>query len=160
MQMKETMEPDFYAMAEQYPLDKAADMDTERVLFLANVALQFESSAGGYTAQTDSYSQSCSNDQLRLPRKKSTRKKSVKTSEEEQASKFVEDLSPQSNDDPLVITILARLKNLMERTHVSQKQLETYDKQNGLPRSHSQTMMRSSRSRLEFQNLLKQWELR
>ncbi len=159
-QMKETMEPDFYAIAKQYPLDKAADMDTERVLFLANVALQFESTAGGYAAQTDSYGQSYSNDPLRLPRKKSTRKKSVKTSEEEHESKFAEDLPTQSKDDKLVITILARLKNLMERTHVSQKQLETYDRQNGLPRSQSQTMMRSSRSRLEFQNLLKKWELR
>ena len=150
------MEPNFYAMAEQYPLDKAADMNTERVLFLANVALQFESTAGGYTAQTDSYGQSYSNDPLRLPRKKSTRKKSVKTSEEEQASEFVEDLPPQNKDVPLVITILARLKNLMERTHVSQKHLETYDRQNGLPRSHPQTMMKSSQSRSEFQNLLKQ----
>ena len=92
------MEPDFHAMAKQYPLDKAADMKTEIVLFLANVALQFESTAGGYTAQTDSYSQSHSNDPLRLPRKKSTRKKSVKTSEEEQEFEFAEDLPPQSKD--------------------------------------------------------------
>ena len=158
--MKKTVEPDFYAMVKRYPLDKAADMDTERVLFLANVALQysFESSADKYTCQTEPYGQRHLKDPLCLSRKKSTRMKSLKASKRGKASKVVEDLPPQ--DDPLTIATTARLNALMERTHVSQKQLETYDRRNGLPRSHSRTMMRSGRSRLEFQNVLKTWELR
>ena len=47
----------------------------------------------------------------------------------------------------------------MERTHLTQTQLETYDKQNGLPRSHAQTMLRSSRSRSQFQEVLKSQKL-
>eukprot|EP00984_Skeletonema_dohrnii_P014105 scaffold5897_cov188-Skeletonema_dohrnii-CCMP3373.AAC.3 len=43
----------------------------------------------------------------------------------------------------------------MKRTRMTQKQLEKHDKQNGLPRSHAQTMLRSSRSRSQLQKALK-----
>ena len=208
---KKTVEvkPDFYAMANQYPLGKSADISTkvtnspwptsmtardmcimeeaehkrlvsrcyndwkEESLFLANATLQYSfgySSAGVYAAQTVShgYSQcqnempekAASTDPFRLPRKKkNTRKESLNASNGGKAWMNPRmDLPPQSEDDPLII--MTRLNALMERSRVSQKQLETYDRQNGLPRSHSHTMIRSSRSRLEFQKMLKKQELR
>jgi len=69
----------------------------------------------------------------------------------------LEDLPPQDKDDPE--TIMSRLKGLMDRTQMSQKQLQKWDKKNGLPKSHSQTMVNSSRSRKQLQNgvILKKW---
>jgi hypothetical protein len=68
----------------------------------------------------------------------------------------LKELPPQS-DDPEII--MQRLKGLMERTQMSQKQLQRWDKQNGLPKSHSQTMVNSGRSRKQLQNgvILKKW---
>ncbi len=168
--MMKTEEPDFYAMAKQNPLVKA-DMskeDTERVLFLANVALEYS----GCTDQKESsYGQSQDNEMpaktapkdpslpsRKKKKSKSKRKKKSQQTPNETVVPELEDLPPQSEDDPLIIT--TRLNALMERTHLTQKQLETYDKQNGLPRSHAQTMVRSSRSRSQFQEVLKNGELR
>lgn len=55
--------------------------------------------------------------------------------------------------------IMARLQCLMKRTQSSQKQLQQWDKNNGLPKSHSQTMVNSSRSRKQLQKgvILKKW---
>ncbi|KAL7464642.1 hypothetical protein ACHAXS_004981 [Conticribra weissflogii] len=69
----------------------------------------------------------------------------------------LEDLPPQDKNDPDVI--MSRLKALMERTQMSQKQLQIWDKKNGLPKSHSQTMVNSNRSRKQLQKgvILKKW---
>lgn len=69
----------------------------------------------------------------------------------------LEDLPPQDKNDPGVI--MSRLKALMERTQMSQKQLQIWDKKNGLPKSHSQTMVNSNRSRKQLQKgvILKKW---
>ena len=67
------------------------------------------------------------------------------------------DLPPQDTSNPDVI--MARLKGLMQRTQYSQKKLQNWDKKNGLPKSHSQTMVNSSRSRKQLQEgvVLKKW---
>mmetsp|Transcript_161 Transcript_161/g.210 ORF Transcript_161/g.210 Transcript_161/m.210 type:complete len:444 (-) Transcript_161:129-1460(-) len=148
--MKKTSEPDFYAIAKQRPLEKSADV--ERVLFLADVALQysFDSSDRG---QNEVPAKTASKYPSRVSRKKrSARKKSLKVSPKEKVHDL-EDLPPQSEDNPAVI--ITRLNALMKRTHMTQKQLEKHDKQNGLPRSHAQTMLRSSRSRSQLQKALK-----
>jgi len=69
----------------------------------------------------------------------------------------LKDLPPQSKDDPEVM--MKRLEGLMERTQMSQKQLQRWDKKNGLPKSHSQTMVNSSRSRKQLQKgvILRKW---
>jgi len=69
----------------------------------------------------------------------------------------LEDLPPQDKDNPEVI--MSRLKGLMGRTQMSQKRLQRWDKKNGLPKSHSQTMVNSSRSRKQLQKgvILKKW---
>ena len=71
--------------------------------------------------------------------------------------KLEKDLPPQDSTNPAVI--MERLKHLMERTQHSQKQLQKWDKKNGLPKSHSQTMVNSSRSRKQLQEgiVLKKW---
>ncbi|KAL7486574.1 hypothetical protein ACHAW6_012175 [Cyclotella cf. meneghiniana] len=71
--------------------------------------------------------------------------------------KLEKDLPPQDSSNPAVI--MERLKHLMERTQHSQKQLQKWDKKNGLPKSHSQTMVNSSRSRKQLQEgiVLKKW---
>ena len=94
---------------------------------------------------------------LRLPHR--TAKKHSKTPKIEtpHPSELVE-LPPQCKDDPDII--MGRLNTLMQRTITSQKKLQKYDKQNGLPRSHSQTMVNSSRSRKQLQKgvVLKKWD--
>ena len=69
----------------------------------------------------------------------------------------LKDLPPQDTSNPDII--MARLKGLMQRTQHSQKELQKWDKKNGLPKSHSQTMVNSSRSRKQLQEgvVLKKW---
>jgi len=83
---------------------------------------------------------------LCLPQK-SKKKKAVKTPKPKTPK--LEELPPQNKDDPEII--MTRLNALMERTIMSQKNLQKYDKQNGLPRSHAQTMISTSRSRKQLQ---------
>ena len=83
---------------------------------------------------------------LCLPQK-SKKKKTAKTTKTKPPK--LQELPPQSKDDPEVI--MTRLNALMERTIMSQKNLQKYDKQNGLPRSHAQTMISTSRSRKQLQ---------
>jgi len=66
-------------------------------------------------------------------------------------------LPPEDATNPEVI--MARLQYLMKQTQSSQKELQKWDKKNGLPKSHSQTMVNSSRSRKQLQNgvILKKW---
>ena len=70
---------------------------------------------------------------------------------------FERELPPQDPNNP--IAIMERLKSLMERTQYSQNKLQQWDKKNGLPKSHSQTMVNSSRSRKQLQEgvVLKKW---
>jgi hypothetical protein len=86
---------------------------------------------------------------LCLPQKSKSKKKKNAKTPKPKAIKSAE-LPPQSKDDPDVI--MTRLKALMERTVMSQKNLQKFDKQNGLPRSHAQTMINTSRSRKQLQN--------
>lgn len=175
--MKKVEEPDFYAMAQQYPLENnkstagekkekknMSTEDTERVLFLANVALEYDqkesSSSSGQcqhhdemTAKTTAFKEDPSRKKKNKPWSKKKKKSHPTPNETVAPPPELDDLPPQSEDDPLIIT--TRLNALMERTHLTQTQLETYDKQNGLPRSHAQTMLRSSRSRSQFQEVLK-----
>jgi hypothetical protein len=102
----------------------------------------------------------CPSGPLRLPTQKAKvrkKKKSQKPLEKEVVPELME-LPPPSKDDPEII--MTRLNALMERTLLSQKQLQNYDKQNGLPRSHSQTMVNSNRSRKQLQKgvILKKWD--
>jgi len=92
---------------------------------------------------------------LRLPQK-SKKKRSVKIPKTKPTK--LEELPPQSKDDPEII--MTRLNALMERTIMSQKTLQKYDKNNGLPRSHAQTMVSSSRSRKQLQKgiMSKKWD--
>ena len=83
---------------------------------------------------------------LCLPQK--SKKKKTAKAPKAKANKSTE-LPPQSKDDPEVI--MTRLKALMERTVMSQRNLQKYDKLNGLPRSHAQTMINTSRSRKQLQ---------
>ena len=84
---------------------------------------------------------------LCLPQK-SKKKRKPKKSPKKKVPELHE-LPPQNKDDPEVIMI--RLNALMERTVMSQINLQKYDKQNGLPKSHAQTMIQSSRSRKQLQ---------
>ena len=54
---------------------------------------------------------------------------------------------------------MARLHVLMKRTKMSQKKLEEWDTAQGLPKSHCQTMVNSSRSRKQLTDgvILKKW---
>jgi hypothetical protein len=102
----------------------------------------------------------CPSGPLRLPTQKAKvrkKKKPQKPLEKEVVPELME-LPPPSKDDPDII--MTRLNALMERTLMSQKQLQNYDKQNGLPRSHSQTMVNSNRSRKQLQKgvILKKWD--
>ena len=102
----------------------------------------------------------CPSGPLRLPTQKAKvrkKKKPQKPLEKEVVPELME-LPPPSKDDPEII--MTRLNALMERTLMSQKQLQNYDKANGLPRSHSQTMVNSNRSRKQLQKgvILKKWD--
>jgi hypothetical protein len=55
------------------------------------------------------------------------------------------DASPSDPDG-----MLKRLRSLMDRSSSTQQALQDFDKKRGLPRSHSQTMVNSSRSRKQL----------
>ena len=56
--------------------------------------------------------------------------------------------------------MMLRLQSTMQASQVTQKALQTWDKKNGLPKSHSQTMVNSSRSRQQLQSgaILPKWD--
>jgi len=56
--------------------------------------------------------------------------------------------------------MLLRLQNMMQASQATQKALQTWDKRIGLPKSHSQTMVNSSRSRKQLQSgeILAKWD--
>ena len=55
--------------------------------------------------------------------------------------------------------VMIKLQDAMERTKDTQKRLQEWDRANGLPKSHSQTMVNSSRSRKQLTDgvILKKW---
>ena len=57
-------------------------------------------------------------------------------------------------------TMMLRLQSTMQASQATQKALQTWDKKNGLPKSHSQTMVNSSRSRQQLQSgaILPKWD--
>uniref|UniRef100_A0A7S4TBI0 Uncharacterized protein n=1 Tax=Ditylum brightwellii TaxID=49249 RepID=A0A7S4TBI0_9STRA len=66
-------------------------------------------------------------------------------------------------DPPIEIdhgAMMCKLSSLMTRSMETQKSLQEWDKRNGLPRSHSQTMVKSNRSRRQLQEgvILKKWD--
>jgi hypothetical protein len=56
--------------------------------------------------------------------------------------------------------MMLRLQSMMQASMDTQKALQTWDKKNGLPKSHSQTMVNSSRSRQQLQSgaILSKWD--
>ena len=56
--------------------------------------------------------------------------------------------------------MMKRLQEIMENSMSTQKQLQKWDKDNGLPKSHSQTMVNTSRSRKQLQDgvILPKWD--
>ena len=54
---------------------------------------------------------------------------------------------------------MVKLQTAMDRTADTQQQLQEWDRANGLPKSHSQTMVNSSRSRKQLTDgvILKKW---
>jgi hypothetical protein len=67
----------------------------------------------------------------------------------------------QNNGSPdLSAAIAERLANLMQKSSKTQVALQEWDKQNGLPKSHSQTMVKSARSRRQLIEgiILKKWD--
>jgi hypothetical protein len=62
--------------------------------------------------------------------------------------------------------VMSKLKASMERTNLTQKQLQDWDSARGLPKSHSQTMVNSSRSRKQIMDgvvlkvsFMKYWQI-
>jgi hypothetical protein len=73
------------------------------------------------------------------------------------------DLPSQKSDVPLdwdADALLKRLQETMKNSLNTQKALEEFDKERGLPRSHSQTMVNSSRSRKQLQEgkIIAKWD--
>jgi hypothetical protein len=64
----------------------------------------------------------------------------------------------QSDFDPNEMVL--RLQNMMKKSLETQKALEEFDKARGLPRSHSQTMVNTSRSRKQLQEgkIIAKWD--
>jgi hypothetical protein len=58
------------------------------------------------------------------------------------------------------IKMMERLRAMMEKSTKTQKALQQWDKDNGLPKSHSQTMVNTSRSRQQLQDgkILPKWD--
>jgi hypothetical protein len=56
--------------------------------------------------------------------------------------------------------VAERLRKKMEKSSATQKALQDWDEERGLPRSHSQTMVSSSRSRKQLQQgkIIKKWD--
>ena len=68
---------------------------------------------------------------------------------------FSEEKPAENSVDPIV-----KLNQLMAKSQQSLKQLQDYDKSQGLPASHSQTMVNSSRSRRQLLEgkIMKKWD--
>ena len=83
-------------------------------------------------------------------------KQSTGTDSEGSAAPIKESQQLPSDPDEM----LKRLKALMERSSSTQKALQDYDKARGLPRSHSQTMVNSSRSRSQIieNKIIAKWD--
>jgi len=56
--------------------------------------------------------------------------------------------------------MMHRLQDMMKKSAQTQRALQQWDKKNGLPKSHSQTMVNSSRSRKQLQDgiILPKWD--
>ena len=70
-----------------------------------------------------------------------------------------EPLMAQGSPD-LMVRLQESMARSMKRSMETQKALQNWDKQNGLPKSHSQTMVNSSRSRQQLQDgvILAKWD--
>lgn len=83
--------------------------------------------------------------------KKVTKKKSTKKKKPEELAGPTEIPLPNKPDPEILKLdphkIMAKLQESMARTSSSMKQLQEWDRANGLPKSHSQTMTNSNRSR-------------
>jgi hypothetical protein len=83
--------------------------------------------------------------------KKVTKKKSTKKKKPEELTGPTEIPLPDKPDPEILKLdprkIMAKLQESMARTSSSMKQLQEWDRANGLPKSHSQTMTNSNRSR-------------
>ena len=83
--------------------------------------------------------------------KKVTKKKSTKKKKPEELAGSTEIPLPDKPDPEILKLdprkIMAKLQESMARTSSSMKQLQEWDRANGLPKSHSQTMTNSNRSR-------------
>lgn len=83
--------------------------------------------------------------------KKVTKKKSTKKKKPEELAGPTEIPLPDKPDPEILKLdprkIMAKLQESMARTSSSMKQLQEWDRANGLPKSHSQTMTKSNRSR-------------
>jgi hypothetical protein len=74
------------------------------------------------------------------------------------ASKDVASIAPPAPQDPE--EMMKRLQDLMSRSFITQKSLQKWGKDNGLPKSHSQTMVNTSRSREQLLSgvILPKWD--
>ena len=102
---------------------------------------------------------------------KKSKKGSKKASKKKQESPPAVDSSavvpsiplPEKSDPELLKVdqneVMAKLQAAMDRTTDTQKLLQEWDRANGLPKSHSQTMVNSSRSRKQLTDgvILKKW---
>mmetsp|Transcript_13678 Transcript_13678/g.23297 ORF Transcript_13678/g.23297 Transcript_13678/m.23297 type:complete len:291 (-) Transcript_13678:544-1416(-) len=65
----------------------------------------------------------------------------------------------ETTASPAFLAMNNRFEELLQKSTASQKALEEWDRKNGLPRSHCQTMVNSSRSRKQLQSglILPKW---
>ena len=77
------------------------------------------------------------------------------TEDEDDDDEFGEQNTEEGPVDPI-----AKLNQLMAKSQQSLKQLQDYDKSQGLPASHSQTMVKSARSRRQLLEgkIMKKWD--
>ena len=95
------------------------------------------------------------NNNLGIPTKaakKATEKKSPKKKKKPEELAGPTEIPLPDKPDPEILKldpskIMAKLQESMARTSSSMKQLQEWDRANGLPKSHSQTMTNSNRSR-------------
>ena len=85
--------------------------------------------------------------------KKSSKKKSPKKKPDEPS--VTAEIPLPDKPDPEILKLdpnklMAKLQESMNRTSNSMKQLQEWDRANGLPKSHSQTMVNSNRSRKQL----------
>ena len=71
-----------------------------------------------------------------------------------------DDDSGEQNTEEAPLDPVTKLNQLMAKSQQSLKQLQEYDKSQGLPASHSQTMVKSSRSRRQLLEgkIMKKWD--